>query len=91
MKPIELKDVKNLVDYEKVREAMRAEIIALKKARRVSVGANLTFLFENRETVFFQIQEMIRAERIGEDARIQDDLDAYSALFPRRVSFLPPC
>jgi Protein of unknown function (DUF3501) len=84
MKPIELKDVKNPVDYEEVREAMRAEIIALKKARRISVGPNLTFLFENRETVLFQIQEMIRTEGIVEDARIQDELDAYNALLPSK-------
>jgi Protein of unknown function (DUF3501) len=84
MKPIELKDVKNLVEYEKVREAMRAEIIELKKKRRVSVGPNLTFLFENRETALFQVQEMIRTERIVEDARIQDELDAYNALLPSK-------
>jgi hypothetical protein len=73
MKPIQLQEVKNLVEYEKVREAMRARIIALKKSRRVSVGENLTL---------YQIQEMIRTERIVEDAKIQDELDAYNALVP---------
>jgi hypothetical protein len=82
MKPIQLQEVKNLVEYEKVREAMRARIIALKKSRRVSVGENLTLLFENRDTVLYQIQEMIRTERIVEDAKIQDELDAYNALVP---------
>jgi Protein of unknown function (DUF3501) len=82
MKPIELTEIRNLVEYEKVREAMRAEVIELKNRRRVSVGGNLTFLFENRETVLFQIQEMIRTERIVEDARIQDEIDAYNALVP---------
>jgi hypothetical protein len=61
---------------------MRARIIALKKNRRVPVGDHLTFLFENRDTVLFQIQEMIRTERIVEAARIQDELDAYNALIP---------
>jgi hypothetical protein len=82
MKPIRLDEIKNLVEYEKVREAMRARIIALKKNRRVSVGENLTLLFENRDTVLYQIQEMIRTERIVEDARIQDEIDAYNALIP---------
>ena len=57
---------------------MRAEVIELKKRRRVSVGDNLTFLFENRETVLFQIQEMMRTERIVDDAKIQDEIDAYT-------------
>jgi hypothetical protein len=81
---ITLADVRNLVEYEKTRETMRAALIALKKDRRVSVGENLTFLFENRETVLFQIQEMVRTERIVDDARIQDELDAYNALLPAR-------
>jgi Protein of unknown function (DUF3501) len=79
---IALAEVKNLVEYEKVREAARAAVIALKKDRRVSVGENLTFLFENRQTVLFQIQEMVRTERIVDDARIQDEIDAYNALLP---------
>jgi hypothetical protein len=82
MKPIHIHEIKNLVEYERVREAMRARIIALKKNRRVSVGESLTLLFENRDTVLYQIQEMIRTERIVEDAKIQDELDAYNALIP---------
>jgi hypothetical protein len=79
IRPSELKD---LVEYEKVREYMRARIIALKTNRRVSVGANLTFLFENRETVLFQIQEMVRTERIVDPTKIQEEVDAYNALIP---------
>jgi hypothetical protein len=82
MQTIQLSDVKNLVEYERVREAERARIIALKKRRRVSVGENLTFLFENRETVLFQIHEMVRTERIVDEARIQDEIDAYRVLLP---------
>ena len=82
MRRIVLSEVRNLVEYEKVREAMRAAVIALKQRRRVSVGENLTFLFENRETVLFQIQEMVRTERIVDEARIQDEIDAYNALLP---------
>jgi len=84
MRPIDISEVLDLVQYEKVREAERARIIELKKLRRVSVGRNLTLLFENRDTVQFQIQEMIRTERIVDDAKIQDELDAYNALIPGR-------
>ncbi len=79
---IELSDVRNLVDYEKVREAERARIIAMKVDRRVGVGDNLTLLFENRDTVLYQIQEMCRTERIVDEAKIQDEIDAYRPLLP---------
>ncbi len=82
MKPIELGDLENIADYEKIREGMRAEVIALKKRRRVHAGDNLTFLFENRQTVLFQIQEMMRTERIVHDDKVQDEIDAYAALLP---------
>jgi hypothetical protein len=80
---IELKDVLNVFEYEKVREQMRARVIALKGVRRVAVGRYLSFVFENRDTVLFQIQEMCRVERITEDARIQDELAVYNALLPQ--------
>jgi len=80
---LELKDVVNFFEYEKVREATRARIIELKRRRRVSVGGHLSFVFENRDTVLFQIQEMCRVERITDDARVQDELDVYNALLPR--------
>jgi hypothetical protein len=82
MKKIELSELKNIAEYEKVRARMLAEVIELKKSRRVHVGENLTFLFENRETVLFQIQEMMRTERIVHDDKIQEEIDAYAALLP---------
>jgi hypothetical protein len=82
MEKIRLGEVKDLVAYEKAREAMRARVIALKAERRISVGDNLTLLFENRETVLYQIQEMVRTERIVDEARIQDEVDVYNALIP---------
>ena len=82
MEKVTLSDVKNLVEYEKVRERMRSQVIAVKTNRRVSVGENLTFLFENRETVLYQIQEMVRTERIVDDAKIQEEVDAYNSLIP---------
>jgi hypothetical protein len=80
---IRLHDVLNFFEYEKVRDEMRHRVIELKRARRVQVGRHLSFVFENRETVLFQIQEMCRIERIAADARIQDELDVYNELLPR--------
>jgi Protein of unknown function (DUF3501) len=80
---IHLGDVINFFEYEKVREDRRGRVIALKQKRRVEVGPYLAFVFENRATLLFQIQEMCRAERIIDDARVQDEIDVYSALLPR--------
>jgi hypothetical protein len=80
---IELADVLNLIEYEKVRDAVRRRVTELKRTRRVAVGRYLSFLFENRDTVLFQIQEMCRTERIVDDAKMQDEIDVYGALLPR--------
>ena len=69
-------------EYEKQREAFRANIIALKQRRRISVGPWITLVFENRRTLQFQIQEMIRVERIFDPAKVQDELDVYNAILP---------
>ena len=82
MQKIVLENIKNVYEYEKVREGERARIIELKKNRRVSVGETITFLFENRDTVLFQIQEMIRTERIVAEAKVQEEIDAYAPLVP---------
>lgn len=83
MQKVDLKDIRNIAEYEKVRESMRADIIALKTNRRLSVGPNLSLVFENRETVLFQIHEMVRTERLVDDRKIQDEIDAYQNLIPR--------
>ena len=76
-------DLLSHADYEVQRPAYRQQIIALKKRRRIEVGPLVTLLFENRETLRFQVQEMIRAERIFEPSKIQDELDVYNALLPQ--------
>jgi uncharacterized protein DUF3501 len=76
-------EILNLYDYEKVREARRRAVIALKNERRVGVGRYLSFVFENHETVWFQIQEMLRAERIVDERRIAEEVEVYNALLPR--------
>jgi hypothetical protein len=82
MKPVSRDELLNLHEYEKVREARRQEVIDLKRRRRVQVGRYLSFVFENHATVWFQIQEMIRAERIVDDARVADELTVYNGLLP---------
>lgn len=69
-------------EYEKQREGFRANIIALKQRRRISIGPWMTLVFENRHTLQFQIQEMIRVERIFDPAKVQDELDVYNAILP---------
>ena len=84
MTPITRAEILDLHAYEKVRDAQRREIIALKASRRVSVGRYLAFVFENRRTVWFQIQEMIRAERIVDEAKIDEEIAVYNTLLPDR-------
>jgi hypothetical protein len=82
MRKVDVSEIRDLVAYEKVRDSMRAQNIELTRERRLSVGRNLTFLFENRDTVLFQIEEMVRTERIVDDARIREEVDSYNALVP---------
>lgn len=82
MKKVELSEILNIADYEKARDAFRRRIIELKKKRRVAVGPNVTFVFENHDTVLSQIQEMMRAERLVYDDAIQHEIDTYNQLLP---------
>jgi hypothetical protein len=83
VKLLETSEILNLVEYEKVREARRRQIIELKRPRRVQVGRYLNFVFENRETVWFQIQEMVRAERLVDETKIAEEVEVYNSLLPR--------
>lgn len=82
MHPIQPSDLLDILQYEKVRPQYRDRIIALKQARRISVGPYITLVFENRDTVLFQIQEMMRVERTVDDARIADEIAVYNTLVP---------
>ncbi len=77
-----LDDIADLRAYERERPAFRDRIIELKKRRRVPIGPLATVVFENRDTVRFQIQEMARAERMRTDEAIVAELDAYNPLIP---------
>jgi len=82
MKKIVLDDILGFAAYEKVREDFRREIIDKKKLRRVSVGDKISLVFENRDTVIFQIQEMLRAERITDLDKIREEIAVYNELIP---------
>jgi hypothetical protein len=82
MKRLVREDLLSTQEYERQREAFRARIIELKRKRRICVGPLITLVFENRETLLFQIQEMIRVERIVDPAKVQDELDVYNELLP---------
>jgi len=80
MKPVQRDSLLDYVTYETERERLRAAVMALKAPRRVHVGGVLTFLFENTETIRYQVQEMMRAERIVREADIRHELDTYNEL-----------
>lgn len=84
MKKIEFREILNIYEYEKVREQKRREIIEIKKKRRLFLGDLVHLVFENRDTVWFQIQEMIRAERMVRDEEIQQEIDIYNELIPEK-------
>lgn len=75
-------DLFSLEKYAQVRGEFRAQVMAHKKDRQVHIGAHATLYFEDRLTMHYQIQEMLRAERIFEAERIQEELDAYNPLIP---------
>ncbi|HEX6394069.1 MAG TPA: DUF3501 family protein [Acidimicrobiales bacterium] len=80
--PLTLGDIADARAYERERAEFRDRIIQLKKVRRVPVGAIVTFVFENRDTIRFQIQEMARAEKLYSDEAIQEELNTYNPLIP---------
>ena len=75
-------DLYSLEEYARCRPQFRARVMAHKQDRRVALGAHATLYFEDRLTIQYQVQEMLRAERIFESAGIQDELDAYNPLVP---------
>jgi hypothetical protein len=82
MKQLIQTDLVSTAEYEQQREQFRSQIIALKQRRRISVGPLITLVFENRETLRFQTQEMVRVEHILEPHKVQEELDVYNALMP---------
>ena len=73
--------------YAKARSAMRTEVIAHKKIRNVRLGNHVSLLFEDETTLRYQVQEMLRIEKIFEEDGIQSELDVYNALVPDGSNF----
>ncbi len=82
MNKLSRNDLLSLEFYSANRKTFRARAIAHRKARQLALGAHMTLQFEDRLTIQYQIQEMLRIERIFEAAGIQDELDAYNPLIP---------
>jgi hypothetical protein len=75
-------DLYSLEKYAEIRNELRARVMAHKKNRQVALGPHATLYFEDRLTMQYQVQEMLRAERIFEAAGVQEELDAYNPLIP---------
>ncbi|HMG40301.1 MAG TPA: DUF3501 family protein [Acidimicrobiales bacterium] len=82
MPKLTLDDISDLRAYERERDEFRRSVIALKRLRRVPLGDFLTLVFENTQTIRFQIQEMARAEKLLSDAAIETELGIYNPLIP---------
>ncbi|MEW9572396.1 DUF3501 family protein [Rhodanobacter sp. Si-c] len=82
MDKLERSDLLSLENYALERAGFRARVMAHKKQRTVHLGGHLTLIFEDRLSIQYQVQEMLRIERIFEPAGIQDELDAYNPLIP---------
>jgi hypothetical protein len=82
MPPITRSSLMTLEDYAKSRQEFRARVMAHKRNRKVHLGTNVTLIFEDELTMRYQIQEMLRVEKIFEEAGIQDELEAYNPLVP---------
>jgi Protein of unknown function (DUF3501) len=82
VKKLTRRDLLSLEQYAQDRARLRSEVIAHKQLRNVQVGPNMTWCFEDRITIRYQILEMLRAERIFESEGIQGEIDAYNPLIP---------
>ena len=82
VKKLALSDILPPRLYEPVRDDMRRRVMEIKRPRRVSLGPIVTLVFENRATLIFQIQEMLRAEHLDTQDKIQAEIDIYNELIP---------
>ena len=80
MNKVQRESILDFMTYQDQRDVIRAEVLETKRIRRIHVGEYLTFLFENVETVRYQIHEMVRVERMVREADIQYEVDTYNEL-----------
>jgi hypothetical protein len=86
MSKITRRDILGPSRYTPMRDEFRKRIIALKKHRRVIAGDRVSLVFENKDTLVFQIEEMLRAEQITDEAGIQAEIDVYNDMMPDAAS-----
>jgi hypothetical protein len=82
MRKLTRADIRGPRLYAAIRDDLRKRVIELKRVRRVSVGPQVTLVFENRATMIFQVEEMCRAEGLDEPDKIQDEIDIYNKILP---------
>jgi len=82
MRPIDRSEILGLGDYEQIRARFRARVIEEKRPRRVKLGEQISAVFENRDSVLLQIQEMLRTERITSESGIAHEIETYNGLIP---------
>jgi hypothetical protein len=82
MAKITRRDILGPSRYSPMRDEFRKRVIALKKPRRVIAGDRVSLVFENKDTLVFQIEEMLRAEHITDEAGIQTEIDVYNSMMP---------
>lgn len=80
MRKVSRSEILSVAEYEKTRADIRTRILQVKDCRRIHVGEHLTFLFENKETVQYQIQEMMRAESMSDEQQIAHEIETYNEL-----------
>ena len=82
MNKLKKSDLSSLEEYNSNREQFRDQVLTLKKDRKVQIGSNVTLLFENSDTIKYQVQEMLRIEKIFEQNGIEKGLATYNPLIP---------
>ena len=84
---LEVKDLLSLEDYDTHRESIKKELISHKKNRTINIGENVVLIFEDFMTIKYQVQEMLRIEKIFNKKEIQEEIDAYNPLIPDGTNF----
>jgi hypothetical protein len=82
MKKLTIDDIQDVRAYERGRDEFRRHIIEMKRDRRIGLGPIMTIVFENTDTMLWQVQEMARAERMANDEQIEHEIDTYNQLIP---------
>jgi hypothetical protein len=82
VRKLELDEILGPKDYAAARDELRRRVIELKKLRRIAIGPTVSVVFENRETMRVQVEEMCRAEGLTDQAKVQEELDVYNKILP---------